>query len=59
MMGKKKKDRDIFKETENYVAFLEKRLASENYKRNVSEEEYNKEKEKLKKAKLRLRLWQK
>ena len=44
------------KQEEEYVAFLEKRLASKNYKSNVSEEEYNKTKAKLEKARLKLRL---
>lgn len=44
------------KQEEDYIAFLEKRLGSENYKRNVSSEEFDKTKEKLKKAKLVLRM---
>lgn len=44
------------KETEEYVKFLEKRLASSNYKANVTENEYKKEQEKLKKARFRLKI---
>jgi hypothetical protein len=44
------------KQEQDYVAFLEKRLNSSNYKANVSPEEYEKTKEKLKKAKLVLRM---
>jgi hypothetical protein len=44
------------KHEEEYITFLEKRLTSENFKRNVSEEEYEKTKEKLKKAKLVLKI---
>lgn len=40
----------------NYIAFLENRLNSENYKKNVSSEEYAETKAKLKKAKLVLRI---
>ena len=41
---------------EDYVAFLQKRLASKNFKSNVTPEEYEKTKQKYDKAKLRLRL---
>ena len=54
-MSKPKFDLKAHKE---YISFLEKRLASENYKANVSEEEYKKTKEKLSKAKLLLKLYQ-
>jgi hypothetical protein len=40
---------------EKYVEFLRVRLASENYKANVSKEEYNKTKEKYDKAKFKLK----
>ena len=40
---------------EDFVAFLRKRLDSENYKANVSEEEYKKTKAKYDKAKLKLK----
>ena len=39
-----------------YIAFLEKRVNSENYKKNVSPEEFEKTKEKLKKARLVLKI---
>ena len=54
-MGKSKA-KDIIKETEQYLEFLKKRLESKNYKANVSDEEYQKTKEKYDKAKLRLKL---
>lgn len=54
-MGKSK-TKDIIKETEQYIEFLKKRLESKNYKANVSDEEYQKTKEKYDKAKLRLKL---
>jgi len=43
---------------EEYVAFLEKRLASKNFQSNESAEVIAKTQEKLKKAKLKLRLLQ-
>ena len=54
-MAKKQKVNPVKQETE-YIAFLEKRLSSKNFKNNVSEEEVNKTKLKLDKAKLKLRL---
>ena len=56
MGNKNKKEKNIIKETEDYLVFLKKALDSKNYKSRVSEEEYNKTKEKYDKAKLRLRL---
>jgi len=53
---KSKKPKNIVKETEDYAAFLKKRLDSNNYKSNVSSEEYEKTKIKYDKAKLRLKL---
>ena len=44
------------KQEKDYIAFLEKRLASKNYKANVSEEEYQETQEKLKKARLVLKI---
>lgn len=44
------------KQEQDYIAFLEKRLKSENYKKNVPKEEYVKTQEKLKKAKLVLKI---
>lgn len=49
------KSEEIKKE-EEYVDFLRKRLDSENYKNNVSAEEYAKTKQKYDKAKFRLKL---
>ena len=40
----------------NYVEFLRKKLQSENYKKNVSKEEYDKTKKKYDKAKLKLKM---
>ncbi len=49
------KSQQIKQETD-YISFLEKRLASQNFKNNVSEDEYDKTKSKLDKARLKLRL---
>jgi hypothetical protein len=49
----KKSKLDLHKE---YIEFLEKRLKSENFKNNVSKEEYDKTAQKLKKAKLLLKM---
>jgi hypothetical protein len=46
------------KQHKDYIAFLQKRLDSKNYKANVSEEEYKKTKDKLDKAKLVLKLYE-
>lgn len=54
-MYKKKIKIDPIIETENYIEFLKKRLNSENYKDNVSADEYKKEKSKFDKAKLKLK----
>jgi len=40
------------KHEQDYIAFLEKRLASKNFKANSSPEEYEKTEKKLKKARL-------
>lgn len=45
----------VIKKEEEYIAFLKKRLNSENYKSAVSSEEYEKDKLKLDKAKLKLK----
>ena len=50
-LGKKER----IAQEEQYIAFLEKRLASENYKANVEPEEFAKTQEKLKKAKFLLK----
>lgn len=47
------------KQEQDYVAFLKKRLESENFKRNVSPEEFEKTKAKYDKAKFKLRLLEK
>jgi hypothetical protein len=44
------------KHSEDYIEFLRKRLASENYKTSVSKEEYEKTKAKLDKEKIILRM---
>jgi hypothetical protein len=52
------KDKGINKkieQEEQYVAFLKKRLDSENFKTNVTKEEYELTKKKYDKAKLKLR----
>lgn len=49
---KKSSKEDINK----YISFLEKRINSKNYKSNVSPEEFEKTKEKLKKERLKLKL---
>lgn len=53
-MSKKNKI-DPIKQEEDYVAFLKKRLESENFKKSVSKEEYEKTKAKYDKAKLKLK----
>lgn len=55
MKDGKQKKKEIDHE-EKYIAFLTKRLESENYKNNVSKEEYEETKAKLKKAKFRLKI---
>ena len=55
-MAKSKKTKDFIKETEEYLEFLKKQLESKNYKANVTEEEFQKTREKYDKAKLRLKL---
>jgi len=55
-MNNKKPNKQKLIETEkDYITFLEKRVNSENYKKNVSLEEFEKTKEKLKKARFKLR----
>ena len=53
-MSKKSKI-DPIKQEEDYVAFLKKRLESDNYKSSTSKEEYDKTKFKYDKAKLKLK----
>ena len=56
MAKKNESEAEKRKHTQNYVKFLEKRIASKNYKKSVSEEEFKKEKAKLEKARLVLKL---
>jgi precorrin-3B methylase len=55
-MQKDKKNADKIVHEEKYVAFLKKRLESENFKENVSSEEFQKTKEKYDKAKFKLKM---
>lgn len=54
-MAKKMSIPEQIAHEEEYVAFLQKRLNSENYKASVSTEEYDKTKEKFDKAKFKLK----
>lgn len=54
-MPKPKSKQALIKQEEDYVAFLTKRLASENYKNSVTAEEYAKTKAKLDKARFKLK----
>lgn len=47
---------DPLKHESDYIAFLEKRVASENYRRNVTPEEYEQTKEKLKRARFKFKV---
>lgn len=51
----KKSKSQVLKETTQYFEFLEKRINSENYKRNVSPEEFAKTKAKYEKTKFLLK----
>lgn len=55
-MGKKMSKQQEIRHEEEYLAFLKKRLESKNFKNNVSQEEFDKTKNKYEKAKLKLRL---
>lgn len=44
------------RETQQYIEFLEKRINSKNYKKNVPAEEFEKTKNKLAKERLKLKL---
>lgn len=46
------------KHEQDYIEFLERRVKSANFKKNVSPEEYEKTEQKLKKAKLVMRVLQ-
>lgn len=50
------KIKETKKQTEDYLAFLKKRLDSKNYKANVTKEEYEKTQAKYEKTKLKLKL---
>ena len=52
----KKQKKSPKQHEEEYVAFLKKRLESENYKNNVSAEEYADTKKKYEKAKFKLKM---
>jgi hypothetical protein len=52
----KKKQKSKLEQHKDYITFLEKRVNSENFKNNVSKEEYDKNVAKLKKAKLLLKM---
>lgn len=54
-MPKKSSKKTERQQLEEYIDFLKKRLNSENYKANVPQEEYDKEKAKYDKAKFRLK----
>ena len=54
-MKKEDSKERMIKHSEEYIEFLQKRLASENYKASVTEEVYNKTKAKLNKEKLILK----
>lgn len=51
-----KKNQPTTKQRQDYIAFLEKRINSKNYKNNVSAAEFEKTKEKLDKERLKLKL---
>lgn len=53
---KRSKKIDALTHEENYVEFLRKRLASDNFKQNASKEEIEKTKKKYDKAKLKLKM---
>jgi len=54
-MKKKKSKEEQIKQEEDYIVFLRKRINSLNYKATVSEEEYEEQKKKLDRAKLKLK----
>ena len=56
IMKKKKQNSTSVERHKEFIVFLEKRVRSENYKNNVSKEEYEKTVGKLKKARLKLKL---
>ena len=58
-MKKKQSKQEQLQHERDYVDFLEKRLSSTNFKKNVSEEEFQKTQEKYKNVKFKLRLLEK
>jgi hypothetical protein len=56
MPQKKLTKQELIAQEEQYVAFLRKRLDSENYKANVTPEEYAATKAKYEKAKFKLKM---
>ncbi len=54
-MGKEKNIVEKIQHEEEYVSFLKKRLESDNFKNNVTKEEYELTRKKYDKAKLRLK----
>ncbi len=52
---KKSKPVDLVQQEEDYVAFLKRRLDSDNYKNSATKEEYDTTKRKYDKAKLKLK----
>lgn len=55
---KKLSNQQLIRQEISYIAFLEKRINSKNYQSKVSKEVIEKDKDKLKKAALKLRLLQ-
>lgn len=53
---KKSKQKTPLEREKDYVEFLKKRLNSENYKANVSSEEYEETRKKYEKAKFKLKM---
>jgi len=51
----KKSEVNLIEEETKYVAFLLKKLQSDNFKRNVTKEEFDKTKQKYDKAKLKFK----
>ncbi len=55
-MGTMAKQKVTLQQRKDYLEFLKKRLDSENYKKSVTAEEYNKTKAKYEKEKLLLKM---
>jgi hypothetical protein len=56
MAKKTQTKQEQISQEEQYIAFLQKRLASEHYKEVTSKEDYAKEKAKYEKAKFKLKM---